>query len=163
MVADMASYFYTHPAFYEKLAPYDPSLGQADTAHAHAIMIEPRAPHYAGRLAVLIDPGTRSSGEGIPLALGRLPQATLIGFAGTHGSFGAPSEFVQLPGGYLLIYTGAQSLNEKDQIQVDSDASGQGGILPNVRVPVTEETVRAAVVEGRDVELDVALHTLQGK
>jgi carboxyl-terminal processing protease len=163
MVADMAGYFYTQPTFYEKLAPYDGVLGQADTAHAHPIMIEPRAPHYAWRLAVLIDPDTRSSGEGIPLALGRLPQATLIGFAGTHGSFGAPSEFVQLPGGYLLIYTGAQSLDEHDQIQVDSDASGRGGILPDVRVPVTEETVRAAVVEGRDVVLDVALHTLQGK
>jgi carboxyl-terminal processing protease len=91
MVADIASYFYVHPAFYEKLAPYDSSLGQADTAYAHAIIIEPRAPHYAGRLAVLIDPGTRSSGEGIPLALGRLPQTTLIGFAGTHVSFGAPT------------------------------------------------------------------------
>jgi hypothetical protein len=61
MVADMAGYFYSHPAVYEKLAPYDRSSGQADTSEAHTIVIEPRAPHYGGPIAVLIDPGTRSS------------------------------------------------------------------------------------------------------
>jgi hypothetical protein len=31
-----------------------------------------------------------------------------------------------------------------------------------LQVPVTEETLRAALLEGRDVVLDMALHTLQG-
>ncbi len=163
MVADMANYFYTQPAFFEELAPYDGVSGQVDHAQARTITIEPREPHYAGPVAVLIDPSSKSSGEGIPLVLGRLPQTTLLGFAGTHGSFGGPSEFVQLPSGYLLIYTGVQSLDARHQIQVDSDARGEGGVLPDVRVPLTEETVRAAFVDGRDVVLDVALHTLQGK
>jgi len=163
MVADMASSFYTQPAFFEELAPYDPASGQVDHAQARTITIEPRVPHYAGPVAVLIDPGSKSSGEGIPLVLGRLPQITLIGFAGTHGSFGGPSEFVQLPGGYLLIYTGVQSLDAENQIQVDSDASGHGGVLPDVRVPLTEATVRAAFVEGRDVVLDVAIQMLRGE
>jgi len=163
MVADMASYFYTQPAFFEELAPYDPVSVQVDHAQARTITIEPRAPHYAGPVAVLIDPGSKSSGEGIPLVLGRLPQTTLLGFAGTHGSFGGPSEFVQLPGGYLLIYTGMQSLDAQHQIQLDSDATGQGGVLPDVRVPLTEATVRAAFVEGRDVVLDLAIQMLRGE
>jgi carboxyl-terminal processing protease len=62
-----------------------------------------------------------------------------------------------------LISTGAQSLDASDQIQVDSDASGRGGVLPDMRVPVTEEIVRAALVEGPDVVLDMALQTLQDK
>jgi carboxyl-terminal processing protease len=161
MVAEMAGYFYTQPAFYEALAPYDPASGQADYTSALTITIEPRAPHYAGPVAVLIDSDSRSSGEGLPLVLGRLPQTTLIGFAGTHGSFGSPDKFVQLPGGYLFVYTGMQSLDAQRQIQVDSDASGQGGVTPHTRVALTEATVRAAFFEGRDVVLEAAKQILQ--
>jgi carboxyl-terminal processing protease len=107
-------------------------------------------------------PHTISASWGLALAV-LLPQITLIGFAGTHGSFGGPSEFVQLPGGYLLICTGVQSLDAENQIQVDSDSSGHGGVLPDVRVPLNEATVRAAFVEGRDVVLDVAIQMLRGE
>ena len=46
-------------------------------------------------------------------------------------------------------------------IQVDSDHTLQGGVQPDVRVPLTEESARAMYIEGRDVVLEFAERFLQ--
>ena len=83
------------------------------------------------------------------------------GFAGTYGSFGMSGSSIKLPGDYLVAYANGASLDENGRIQIDSDSFLQGGVLPDTRVPITEETLKAIYVENRDVLLETAIEALQ--
>jgi carboxyl-terminal processing protease len=123
--------------------------------------IEPKEPHYAGPVAVLIDQYTKSTGEGFPLVIQRLPQGFVVGAYGTHGSFGMCCAGFELPGGYELQYALGQALDAEGRVQLDGDHRLQGGVVPDVRVPLTRETVRAMFMENEDVVLQYAIDALQ--
>jgi carboxyl-terminal processing protease len=125
--------------------------------------VEPQEPHYGGPVAVLIDQYTLSSGEGFPLLARNLPQGLVVGLYGTYGSFGMCCGSIRLPGGFHLMYPPGQSQDESRRVQLDSDHSLQGGVLPDIRVPLTEETVYAMFVENEDVVLQRAIEALQGR
>ena len=82
------------------------------------IWIEPGKRPYTGPIAVLIDNGCISSCEGVAMGLSRLPNATLVGFYGTNGSFGMVGDGVLMPeasrsvgrsGGRLIAASGSRS------------------------------------------------------
>ncbi len=161
-VPAMMGYFFTEPDFYEyqyvdnwptQLSPLDFRIG---------IGVEPKEPHYGGPVAVLIDVHTVSSGEGFPLLAQRLPQGHVVGVYGTHGSFGMCCGTIHLPGDSELVYSIGQSQDADHQVQVEGDSNLQGGVVPDVRVPLTRETVYAMFVEGEDVVLQHAMEALQG-
>jgi len=52
-------------------------------------------------------------------------------------------------------------LDQAGSIQLDSNSELQGGVLPGMRVPLTEETLRAINLENRDVLLETAIKSLQ--
>ena len=104
-------------------------------------------------VAVLIDVDTRSSGEGFPLLVQRLRQGRTVDIYGTNGSFGMCCAIIDLPEDLALQYPGGQSRDANHNIQLDSNHALQGGVLPDVRVPLNWDTVYAMVVDGEDIVL----------
>ncbi|HEX4960639.1 MAG TPA: S41 family peptidase [Thermoanaerobaculia bacterium] len=160
MIARLAAFFQPQERFYEMAAVYDPSTRGFVPHPETAVRLIPQEPHWAGKVAVLIDADTLSSGEGIALALRGLHGVALFGWHGTQGSFGINQKTVRLPGGLSLVFPQAPSLDARGQIQVDSNASGLGGIPPDHRVPLDEAAFDAAYGEGRDVVLEAAVRWL---
>jgi carboxyl-terminal processing protease len=107
------------------------------------LTIAPAASPYQGRVAVLIDNFSHSSAEDIALLLQRLPNVVVVGMSGSSGGSGIGETDVQLPGGYTFAFPKAQSLDSAFQIQLEGDASGNGGVLPDVRVPLNDATIDA--------------------
>jgi len=68
---------------------------------------------------------------------------------------------VKLPAGLTVNYPAGHSLDANGVVQLDSDWSLKGGVTPDIRVPVTTDTVRAQFQEGRDVVLETAVRTLK--
>ena len=91
----------------------------------------------------------------------RLPQGHVVGVYGTHGSFGMCCGRINLAGGSELLYPGGQSQDADHGVQLEADYTLQGGVVPDIRVPLTRETVYAMFVEGEDVVLQRAMEALQ--
>ncbi len=161
LVPEMIGYFFTEPDFYEYMHFHNWQTGLGFFDMARPLTIEPKEPHYGGPVAVLIDQYTLSSGEGFPLLAQRLPQGQVVGVYGTYGSFGMCCANMNLPGGFRLMYPSGQSQDVSHGVQLDSDHSLQGGVVPDVRVPLTRETVYAMFVEKEDVVLQYAIEALQ--
>lgn len=171
MVADMMSSFSTRTAFYEyqnwinartgrfEIWKTDDTTG-AFTKRDAGLWIHPGPKPYAGPIAVLIDNGCVSSGEGLAMGLSRLPNATLIGFYGTNGSFGMVGDGVLMPGGQEIGWPFGQSLDKSRTVQIDSRHL-VGGVPPDVVVPRTVSTINRTL-RGDDVLLHRALRALRG-
>lgn len=171
VAAEISGFFATERAFYESTEWYDAETGRFEPAHSDLFMqtfklgdkpiyVEPAEPHFGGRVAVLVNPATVSSGEGLALAIGAMPEAEVIGFNGTHGSFGLMSWPVGLPEGIVFMFSLGRSVDEGGVIQIDSDACGSGGVQPDVRIPLTFENAMA-YASGKDVELEFAIDLLK--
>ena len=172
VAADIAGFFYDAPAYYENslirdaggesfTAAYsDIFTGTLEPSH-RAINIVPRARHFGGGIAVLVNPATVSSGEGITMAMSRLPNARIIGFNGTHGSFAILGMPVTMPEGVRFEYVMGVAADYAGRVLIDSDATLSGGVAPSIRVPRTHETM-TAFGRGEDVELAYARDWLSG-
>jgi carboxyl-terminal processing protease len=161
MIVRLAAFFQRRERFYEMAAVYDPETQRFIPHPETTVRLVPQEPRWAGKVAVLVDDATLSSGEGIPLAVRGLPGVAIFGWHGTQGSFGINQKTVLLPGGLTLVFPQAPSLDARGQIQVDSDASGVGGIPPDHRVPLDEAAFDAAYNQGRDVVLEAAVRWLE--
>jgi carboxyl-terminal processing protease len=162
LVPEMMGYFFTEPGFYEYQYFDNWPSGVSTFDFAIPLAIEPKEPHYGGPVAVLIDTNTVSSSEGFAMLAQRLPQGHVVGVYGTHGSFGMCCGRISLPGGSELLYPAGQSQDANHGVQLEADHTLQGGVRPDVRVPLTRETVYAMFVEGEDVVLQHAIEALQG-
>jgi carboxyl-terminal processing protease len=144
------------PGVYEVPGVFSPAAGRFLPAPAYTVRVVPMAPHFAGRVAVLIDGYTLSSGEGFPLALRGRPGVAVFGFVGTGGFFAIDQRLISLPGGLAMVVPIGQSLDAGDRIQVDSDAAGRGGVAPDHLIPWTESTLDAVYREHRDPVLEAS-------
>ena len=158
VVPYMAGFFYDHTAHYEHITYYTETTG--DFEIVATLHIEPQSPYFGGKVVVMVGPGGISSGEGPAMAIQKLPQGQVISFYASNGSFGMASGNYEMPCGFTVTYTNGQSLDINGVIQIDADASGNGGVIPDIRVPINEETVYQAFVEGKDVELNFVVETL---
>lgn len=166
VAADISGFFADDTSLYERTVWYNASSGRFDPAYSdlfaqtfelsdRALLVLPHEPHFDGKVAVLVNPATISSGEGLAMAIGRLPNAKVIGFFGSHGSFGLIPWPIAMPEDFSFEYPIGRSLDASGKIQIDADAEGSGGIQPSGRVPLTAATV-AAYASGTDVELEYA-------
>ncbi len=171
--ADISGLFARKKTFYERTAWYNASTGRFDSAYSDlfaqtfelsdkALWVTPGEPSFAGKIVVLVNPATISSGEGLALAIGRLPNATVMGFNGTHGSFGLIPWPIVMPGGIGFEYPIGRSLDASGRIQIDADWTGSGGVQPTERVPLDAEAA-SAYASGVDVELARALEWLRSR
>jgi carboxyl-terminal processing protease len=162
MVPRAVGCFITAPRVYEIPAVYRPAGGGFVPLPAATVTVLPLAPHFAGRVAVLIDGSTLSSGEGFPLALRGLPNVAVFGFAGTGGFFAIAQRAIRLPAGLTFIVPVGRSLGADRRIQVDSDASGRGGVAPDHRLAWTDATLDAVCLQRRDPALEAAVRWIDG-
>ena len=161
MVPRMMAFFITRAAIYEYAGVLNHATGKFDVREDASVRIVPREPHYGGKVALLIDEETVSSGEGFPLMLKGLPNVRIFGWRGTAGFFAINSKSIKLPSGYTVYFPQAQSVGPDRRIQVDSDITGKGGVEPDVRVPLNEATLRGQFQEGKDMVLERAKEWLR--
>lgn len=158
---------YDRPAFYEATVFFDAATGRFRRITVDdrtgkvvdALMIEPQPPHFRGPVAVLVNPRTISSAEGIAHCIAARPNGAVIGFHGTRGSFGLAGGEATLPGGITLHYPFGRAVDRRGVVMIDS-RNGRGGVAPTVRVLSTRENI-LAFASGDDVELERALHWLR--
>ncbi|HON33591.1 MAG: S41 family peptidase [Thermovirgaceae bacterium] len=156
LAADICGFFFTDEEFYESLEVYEQRDG--GFAKIGDLTITPREPHFDGPVVALINPGTKSSGEGIARSLSLAPKGSTVGFHGTNGSFGLAGGEIVMPGGYTIKYPYGFSLDRQGRVQIDS-RFGEGGATPDLRVPKNAQNV-LAFAEGHDVELEYAVDHL---
>ncbi|WP_409340541.1 S41 family peptidase [Paenibacillus sp. MBLB4367] len=164
LVAQMAGHFVNEKKIFEYVSYYNRNTGRFEINRAETRTVHPSRITFPGKIAVLINHNTASSGEGLPLFLKGMPNVKIVGFTSTNGSFGvvsAPIE-IKMPGGYDVRFPDGRSLNRDKTIQGDSDERGQGGATPDITVPMNEQTFKMMVIEGQDVELNFALASFNG-
>jgi carboxyl-terminal processing protease len=169
MVTDFMGSFYASRTFYEKQTWFNALTGRLELrlqdestgsylAGDGALYIEPRAKRYSGPIIALVDNACVSSGEGVALSVSKLNNGRVVGFTGTRGAFGMAGDRAVMPGGFVITFPWGQSLDQNGRVQLDS-RFGEGGVQPNIRVPMTlENAVRAA--SGRDVVMEYALQAV---
>jgi carboxyl-terminal processing protease len=160
LVPRMMGFFFQTRQFYEHTTLYNEARYRFERQPAGTLWIEPLEPLFTGPIAVLVDEWCVSSCEGIALIALRRPGGHVLGFHRTHGSFGMSGAELRMPEGLTVEYPAGQSLDENGIVQIDSDWRLEGGVPPDIRVPLTMETVRAQFKDGRDVVLETAVHTL---
>jgi carboxyl-terminal processing protease len=158
--AGILALFEPHERVFQYLGLFDPATGGFRPATSVPLMIEPAQPQYHGRVAVLIDNYSHSSAEDLALVLKDLPNGTVVGLSGSHGSGGVGSKSVMLPGGFTFTFPKAQSLDGTFTIRIDSDGEGRGGVEPDIRVPLDDAAVDAHGA-GRDIVLERAEDVLR--
>lgn len=163
LVTAMAGYFVNQPKHYEYVSYYNRMVGKFEINAIETRTVKPVKPNYDGKLAILINQRTGSSGEGLPIVAKGLPNVRIVGFTSTNGSFGVISSPIQveMPEGYILQFPDGRSLNQEKMIQGDSDDKGQGGAIPDIKIPLNEQTFEEKYIQGQDVELNYAIEALE--
>ncbi|MEK8126406.1 S41 family peptidase [Paenibacillus filicis] len=163
LLAALAGHLTKEPALYEYVSYYSRITRKFEINRQETRKIQPAQPSYQGKLAILVNHRTASSGEGLPLLAKGWSNAHVVGFTGTNGSFGvvtSPIE-IEMPEGYLLQFPDGRSLDANQQIQGDSDDRGEGGSMPDLNIPFNQQTFEAKYIRGEDVELNVAVQALE--
>jgi carboxyl-terminal processing protease len=160
LVPVMMGFFVNARQFYEHAAYYSDATSQFVRQDAGTLWVDPRSPHFGGPIAVLVDEWCISSCEGLALVALRRAGGHVVGFHDTHGSFGMSGYEVLMPAELTVEYPGGRSLDVNGVVQIDSDWSLKGGVSPDIRVPLTMDTVREQFKDGRDVVLETAVRTL---
>jgi C-terminal processing protease CtpA/Prc len=128
----------------------------ADTANpgafhwADVVYLAPSAPHYSGRVVILVDETTQSSAEFHAMAFRAVPGAVVLGST-TAGADGNVST-VAIPGGQSSYISGL------GVFYPDQRPTQRVGIVPDVWVTPTIAGLRA----GRDELLDAAIRLIHG-
>ncbi|MGD1006953.1 MAG: S41 family peptidase [Ignavibacteriaceae bacterium] len=180
--AAVAGCFYSDTSLYEYQSFYDPTtsafqisndtldyldfakgLYKASGFPSGSLYIVPQALVFKGPVVVMVSPRNVSSGEGIAMALQKLPQCKVVSFYGSFGSFGilaADMNLLSIQDSLELSYPNGRSLDVNKKIQVDSDSNKIGGVIPDIRPPLNDQTIDQLYTEGIDVELEYAVQEL---
>lgn len=158
LAACFAGWFVEKPVFYEYTTTYDPGTGTF--RFVSESWSSPHPERYTGPVAVLVSPDTISSGEGVPMVFSKTGRGKIISWYGTNGAFGMNNPQAIMPPKMYIMFPDGASLNETGMIQVDSDATLSGGVTPDIRVPLNEDTVDRAM-NGEDVQLTYAMEWLR--
>jgi len=113
-------------------------------------VLQPMAPHYAGRVVLLVDETTQGPAELAAMALQSSPDALVVG-SRTAGA-PAPVTTIVLPGGLTAAISGI------GVFYADRSPVQTVGIVPDVDVEPTIEGMR----EGRDEVLEAAIREIVG-
>ena len=154
VAALLPGHFYSEEAHYEYVSFYDTQTGQFEIDPRFTLRTVPQTPYFSGPVVAMTGICTVSSGEGVAMAIQRLPEGEVVGFFGSYGSFGIAGGVAEMPGGFVVVFPPGRSLDESFEIQIDSDADLEGGVTPDVRVSLNDETIRRRFVEHVDVVLE---------
>ncbi|MEM7434794.1 MAG: S41 family peptidase [Myxococcota bacterium] len=148
-VPEMMGYFVSAPVYYEGVTTYNQLLGRF--TELTSLQVEPNALRFEGPVVALIDHRTKSSGEGFALIAKSLPQVRVMGIYASDGSFGMAPASVHMPAGIEVVFPWGQSVDEQGVVQVEANHVLEGGVTPDVTVPLTFERAAAIHSAGEDV------------
>lgn len=154
--SDFASSFVQERIDFSRSYYFSETSGEFETFRPPTYA-EPHAElYYDGQLAVLVSPACQSACEDVSYVLSTLPQTRVFGFYATNGIFGevGRGQYI-LPGGYSFQIPTGMAKDMEGNIIIEGT-----GVVPDERVPLTEETVKAQYVDGEDVVLDFAIEAL---
>jgi len=183
LAAAVAGFFNTDTVFYELQTWYNPvhdSIEILPIPIAHfdpltlkpvyrlnyplgSLFSEPQGYHYSKPVVVMVNPRSISTGEGIPLMLKKTGRGKVVSFYGSNGSFGMVERthyFFPPPGDLKVTYPYGQSVDMNLRVQVDSDSAMNGGVTPDIRVPLNDTVMDQLYIDSLDVELNYAVKTL---
>ncbi len=144
-----------------RLVAFDAKKGGFALDDQQSITVEPRQPHYDGRIIVLVHRSTRDSGQIIAHALQGQANVVVMGVLGTEGSLAQVGGEITMPGGYVLHYPVGRYVDEKGSVLITTNAEGDGGVQPDIVVPATVGLFEAQFTQSRDSVLDAALAELK--
>jgi C-terminal processing protease CtpA/Prc len=148
----MAGYFYDEQTVIGYRASFNEEIGEfeVDTETPTFVYPAPETFRYNGEIAVIVGPSCASACETFSYAASVLDNATVVGTYPSAGLGGGVNDYL-MPEGMRFRYTVNRGLNADQEIHIEGI-----GVVPDVRVPLTEETVFA---EG-DLELEAAISAL---
>ncbi len=155
----MAGHFVSSPKHYQYISRFNQESGQFEIDSSKTSIVKPRKPFFDKPVIILVDHKTASTGEGMPMVLQGLPNVKIAGQYNTCGVFATGfTDFVfKLPEDIVFGFLEGRSVNENGNIQVDADNTGKGGITPDIRIPVSKESVRSQFLHGEDYVLNQVL------
>jgi len=157
VAAHLPGHFYTEVEHYEYVTFLDTQTGEFEIDPRFTLSTVPQMPYFGGPVIAMTGPCTVSSGEGVAMAIQRLRHGGVVGSYGTYGSFGISGGLVEMPEGLVVVFPPGRSLDERFRIQLDSNADLEGGVSPDFRVPLNDDTFNRRFIEGDDVELEAAI------
>ena len=157
----MASYFFNadNPVsmYWLEQDSYDAAEGDLVRGPQPKYLLSAPQPdlYYDGPIVILVDQNCGSSCEFFPQFLQTTGRATVVGQTSTAGA-GGPINQVHMPSGITFQYTqGRFFFAGTDELNLEGK-----GVVPDVRVPVTLESVEA-VMQGQDPVLEAGLEELK--
>jgi C-terminal processing protease CtpA/Prc len=142
--------------FQERVTPFVRfTTGDLDNPGAfhwgQPLSLTPSAPHYPGKVVILVDETTQSQAEYTTMAFRSAPHSVVVGSttAGADGNVSA----IPLPGGHRTMISGL------GVFYPDKKPTQRVGIIPDVEVRPTIAGVRA----GRDEVLEEGLRQILGR
>lgn len=147
----MAAYFFDKPLEIGNAAQYNPELDDFyfDPRTVERYYLPPAELRYAGPLAVIVGPKCSSACEFFAYDLSLEERATIIGHYPSAGLGGSISQLL-MPELVVFQYTSGRAVDMAGNIHIEGI-----GVVPDIRVPVTAETVFA-----EDALLDAAIEYL---
>ncbi|MFA9404887.1 MAG: S41 family peptidase [Anaerolineales bacterium] len=152
----MAAYFFHEEILSGNTGFYDDSTGEFYTDPGDEdYLFPPREElRYDGSLAVLVGPACASACEFFAYDLTLEDRATIIGQYPSAGLGGSVEDFI-MPEENTIRFTIGRAVNPEGEIHIEGT-----GVVPDVRVPITEESTYAVDLEGRDIVLEEALKVI---
>ncbi len=152
LARDFAGYFFDEEVELMRRAYYNELLGEFEYSDYPA-RVQPGPAYYDGPLAVLVSPYCVSACEGFAYTLTQRDNVTVIGHAPTAGAYGEVGRGqYELPADLSMQFPTGRSETPDGDLLIEGV-----GIVPDILVPVTEESV----LNGVDTVLQAAVDALR--
>lgn len=149
VVFALGQHLVDRPTEFVKFTTGNPTC-PGEFSYTKTLSLQPKAPHYRGRIVILIDETTQSSAEYTTMAFRVAPRVTVMGST-TAAADGNVSS-IPLPGGAHTMISGI------GVFYPDKRPTQRVGIIPDIEVKPTIAGIR----EGRDEVLEAALRQILG-
>jgi hypothetical protein len=153
----MAAYFFDEELSTGNSGFYDDSTGEFYTDPGdERFLFPPREElRYDGPVAVIVGPSCASACEFFSYAMTLEDRSIIVGHYPSAGLGGSVEDFL-MPEMNSVRFTIGRAVDPQGEIHIEGT-----GVVPTIRVPLTEENVLASARDGSDPVLDAALDALQ--
>ncbi len=154
----MAAYFFEEEHVIGNTSFYDDSIDDfyADPGDEDQFFLPREELRYDGDIVVIVGPGCASACEFFSYDMTIEDRATIVGHYPTAGLGGSVEDFL-MPENQSIRFTIGRAVNAEGNIHIEGI-----GVVPDVTVPITQETFDAVYLDGEDILLDTAVDVLLG-
>ncbi len=151
----LAGYFYEETTPVGFIGFYNEELGRFDVREERpdTVYAAPEVFRYEGEVVVMVGPACASACEFFSYSMAQLDNVAIVGQYPSQGLGGGINDFF-LPEDLRFRYTASRGLNSDMEIHIEGI-----GVVPDVTVPITEETV----FSDEDLVLQAAIDYLDGQ